>query len=92
MAGLAFEHAATLIGIDGGAAAMGADRGAVSIFPSHLAEHLVGCVFRQIAKIDERQGPRCRGHKKMLRHGSNPEKWPWLRLYGIAKLTSTLSN
>ena len=34
MAGLAFEHAATLIGIDGRAAAMGADRGAVSIFPS----------------------------------------------------------
>jgi hypothetical protein len=53
MAGLAFEHAATLIGIDGGAAAIGADRGAVSIFPPHLAEHLVGRVFREIAKIDQ---------------------------------------
>jgi hypothetical protein len=52
MAGLAFEHATTPIGIDGGAAAMGADRSGVSIFPSHLAEHLVGCVFGQIAKID----------------------------------------
>jgi hypothetical protein len=52
MAGLAFEHPTTPIGINGGAAAMGADRGAVSIFPPHLAEHLVGCVFGQIAKID----------------------------------------
>jgi hypothetical protein len=92
MAGLAFEHATTPIGIDGGAAAMGADRSGVSIFPSHLAEHLVGCVFGQIAKIDQRQGPRRRGHKKMLRHGSNPEKWPWPFFYNIAKLTSTLSN
>jgi hypothetical protein len=54
MAGLAFEHATTPIGIDGGAAAMGTDRSGVSIFPSHLAEHLVGCVFGQIAKIEQR--------------------------------------
>jgi hypothetical protein len=72
MAGLAFEHATTPIGIDGGAAAMGADRSGVNIFPSHLAEHLVGCVFGEIAKIDQRQGPRCRGHEKMLRHGRDP--------------------
>ena len=52
MAGFAFEHPTTPIGINGGAAAMGADRGAVSIIPPHLAEHLVGCVFGQIAKID----------------------------------------
>jgi hypothetical protein len=32
----------------------------------------VGCVFGQIAKIDQRQGPRCRGHEKMLRHGRDP--------------------
>jgi len=80
MASLALEHAATPIGINGGTTAMGADRVAVSIFPPHFTEHLVGGVFRQIAKIDQRQGPRCRGHKKMLRHGSNPEKWPWLFL------------
>ena len=74
MAGLAFERAATLIVIDGRAAAMGADRGAVSIFPPHLAEHLVGCIFGQVAKIDERQGPRRRGPKKMLRLKRIPRK------------------
>lgn|SRR5579883_1223313 len=77
MAGLAFEHPPAPIGINGGAAAMGADRVAARIRPSHLAEHLMGCVFGQIAKIGQRQGPRCRGHKKMLRHGSIPGKWPW---------------
>ena len=53
MASLAFEHLSTPIGINGGAAAMGADRVAASIRPSHLAEHLMGCVFGQIAKIDQ---------------------------------------
>jgi hypothetical protein len=80
MAGLAFEHAATPIGIDGCAAAIGANRDATRVCPPHPAEHLVGCVFRQITKIDKREGPRRRGHKKMLRHGSNPGKWPWLFL------------
>ena len=31
-----------------------------------------------IAKIDQRQRPRRRGHEKMLRHGSRPGKGSWL--------------
>ena len=45
VAGLAFEHPATLIGIDGRAATIGTDRGAVGVGPPHRAEHLVRCVF-----------------------------------------------
>jgi hypothetical protein len=45
----------------------------------------VCCVFRQIAKIDQRQRPRRRGHEKMLRHGSRPAKGSWiLRRGGVA--------
>jgi len=62
VAGLAFEQPATPIGIDDRAAAMGTDRGAVG----------------QIAKIDQRQRSRRRGHEKMLRHGSRPGKGSWL--------------
>ena len=56
---------------------MGADRVAVSIFPPHFTEHLVGGVFRQIAKIDQRQRPRCRGHKKMG-SGANGKRTAYL--------------
>ena len=74
LAGLAFEQPATSISIDDRAAAMGTDRGAVGVGPPHPAEHPVCCVFRQIAKIDQRQRPCRRGHEKMLRHGSRPGK------------------
>jgi len=77
MAGLAFEHLATPVGIDGCAAASGTDRSAIGVWPPHPAEHLMGRLFRQIAQIDQRQGPHRRGHKKMLRHGSSQEKQPW---------------
>jgi len=41
VAGLAFEQPATPIGIDGRAAAMGTDRGAIGVGPPHTAEHLM---------------------------------------------------
>src|SRR5208283_1059931 len=41
MAGLAFEHPATPVSIDGRAVALGADRSAVGVGPPHRAEHLV---------------------------------------------------
>ena len=44
VAGLAFKQPATPKGIDGRAAAMGTDRGAVGVGPPHTAEHLVRCV------------------------------------------------
>jgi len=45
VAGLAFEQPATPRSIDGRAAAMGTDRGAVGVGPPHTAEHPVRCVF-----------------------------------------------
>jgi hypothetical protein len=50
----------------------------------------VCCVFRQIAKIDQRQRPRRRGHEKMLRHGSRPGKRVMVS-YEVAASTSMLS-
>ena len=71
LAGLATEaqraiRATALIGVQ--AAAMWADRRAVSLWPAHLAKHCLGFRVRHAEDLSEAQGLCRAGKEEMLRH------------------------